>query len=217
MDSSLYRCSLPDCGGGPDVVWSGSGEGTKISATEDVVIWVANDVLFRSLAHGSAAPEALIPGEQLRAVSPEAFRMENSSSVTVVNATADSGMIYAASREMQKCSMGECVYEIARWPAKGGQRETLWNSAAAVADLFVANGELVWAAAVEPRQYPEFELASCRAEACAETKRHLGFLVTGSPISVVADSEHIYWVDHDVDSTASSGRVRRAALLPPAL
>lgn len=232
LDHSLYRCQLPNCVDGPHRLSADSGGVDQPEATGTAVFWISNyRNLYRSLDSGRAAAEHLLPGPELQVIPAFDPNANDPERIIVSSIAAADGKLYAALAfgEEQDCRFNHnaCVTTVVRWSLQGsGEREVILTLATPVAKLFVVGSELVWTTPVQQSGGllgQGLEMASCRVEACAETKRSLGH-VSDQASRVVADSDHLYWLggvevpaEPQLGASASwyNGLIRRAALLPP--
>jgi hypothetical protein len=104
---------------------------------------------------------------------------------------------------------GNCPSTLARWPSHGyGDRAIVLETPDDVVQMKVFAGEIVWnvvhtdsTAGINGGWGKRGELVSCRAEACADTKRTIGYAFQSPGTLAVADADYLYWLGGD-DATS---------------
>lgn len=189
-DSAYYRCALPSCAPGPTKIADAWGTSPAAFDGDSVFVPSSNRFILRLAALGDGPVERLLPDEML-SVTPMSEAIDFDVPYSPVDWLATSnGMLYAT-LGTSHCN-SNCPTQIVRWPAAGGPREELIASDDIITNLFVLDGEIVWLEETWDRAM----LASCRAEACSSTLRHLG-VVAMYQGPVTHDDERLYWLEQN--------------------
>jgi hypothetical protein len=230
-DQRVYRCALPDCEDGPEMVGSFTEPQYfapgSLQADGELVFYSDRSFIYRYEIGGGRAV-ALHADESLSEALPTSQMDDGSLESAFVESIATaSGKLYASVGHATSASSCDetCPHEIVRWPVRGGVRQTLVSSQELLGPVFAFGDELVWIAANRRRGYESSAvLHSCLADDCAETTRTLG-LVVGS--TTVAADTHLYWFEGtpNLGSVPGDGtavwlgnyEIRRAARLSPQL
>ncbi|HYQ15356.1 MAG TPA: hypothetical protein VEQ58_06360 [Polyangiaceae bacterium] len=210
LDSKIYRCALPSCATGPELVGSYLND-TDMSADGEMLFWFAYRAIYRSPNRGGGPVVALLPDATLSEAPPEALVEPLDTPLDMPTAlTTSAGMLYVALARAQPNppTCGEsCPHSIMRWPVEGGAGEELFTSNGAIDRMYAFGGELIWHDI--PSTFRESTLWSCLADNCVSTRRKLG-QVSATQTQVVADDTSVYWLEAVSDGVAFDGSMRFA-------
>lgn len=196
-DHSIYRCSLPNCASGPELVASNAWA-LDMTLVGEQLYWLDYEYgILRITSDGKTQPEQLTLQQQTAWV-PLRVELATTPGPSVFAIAIEGPFIYAAlvvdeSWKSSPSSRPFAGTDLVRWryADAGAQRELLLTADATFdSSMFmrVFDGEVVWGTS-------DGNLWSCLAENCAATKRQFG--VDGNVDygrSIASDEQYIYWL-----------------------
>jgi len=243
VDAGIYRCALPNCPAGPELLSHTGGirSNFEIRADAERVFWSDKSFIYRAADYGRKPAQRLLPDELLSEApsTPDPEDAEEGPKERVESITAGDGAVYAVISHSETggpCNYldqilaegqigAPCPHRLVRWPSDGGPSETLLSSNSYLGSLELFDGELTWLGPSlrSPTNSVAATISTCRVEACEATKRDLGEGREDSP-ALVADDSHVYWLENVFSSSTTSGgtidtgstinEIRRAPRLP---
>jgi hypothetical protein len=197
-DHAIYRCDLPRCQLGPQLVATNAGP-LSLAVVQEYLYWHdATYGILRTPLDGSAQPEQLTLGEATAWVS-RSLSTGVTQSPCIHHVAIDGPFVYASLMVEPDCTpiASSDSVSLVRWKyaEPGAARETVLNNDTSLyeaAYMLVFDAEVVWATIGG-------DLWSCRAEQCAATKRQLGvkayidFAMNYRNGPIAADDQYLYW------------------------
>jgi hypothetical protein len=185
-DDAVYRCSVPGCRSGPELIVQGIGA-DRVFHSGDVRILVEANFVWR-LVEAPEAPEVLALGPESRSLGFPGFddRLFDYSTLGPPLVAIEGDWLYAAFEgDCQELAYYGC--SIGRWPLRGyGPREIVFASDEEILAMDLSDGELTL---LLRGSGLAFQTATCRVEDCAGTLRRLA----DGEQAFAFDSERVFW------------------------
>ena len=189
-DNAVYRCALPGCDGGPQLLFAGI-SAIQILRSDEVTILSDAGTVWR-IAGKHSAPERLELGAESRTLGSLGAEISGDPEVAVGGVAVDGDWLYAMDRTGCETVSGFCA--VARWPLRGyGPRQVIFEGNRPIPGFSVHRGELAALTyGVDADPWNATEISVCRTDACSETRRDL--LAAGWTSALTSDDERWYWV-----------------------
>jgi hypothetical protein len=189
-DGAIYRCTLPHCEAGPELVLGGIGANAILRSDEVTIIQAGHEV-WRLLG---TELELLELGAVSRSLGGIGAVPPDTSESSIRQVVLDGDWLYASSS----------ASTIARWPLRGyGPRQTIFDRGRPIPNFTVHDGELAartYGYDADPLEATS--VAFCRADACDDTLEEA--FAPGWASAIVWDEDRWYWA---WNSAHSPGRM----------
>jgi hypothetical protein len=207
-DEAVYRCAMPGCDGGPELLFAGI-VAHQILRSDEVTILHAGRFVWR-ISGDASKPELLELGAESRTLGGLDAEASDDPGSAVGVVAIDGDWLYGSLHTGCTTESGFCT--VARWPLRGyGPRELIFTGDRPIPDFTVYGGELAARTfRLDVAPWESSWISLCRTDDCPNTLQEI--FAPGWMAALVSDDDRWYWAWNADDP--SDMEIRSAPRLP---